>query len=776
MLKKITSIFSRTSLVVRILGGISVIIIALTALQIFQIKLAAKSQIDTIERKALKGSDVLLKEADSIASNNLLIATFIANMARVKEAIKNQDREFLLETMKPIIASINRRNSTKIKVHFHVPPGRSFLRVWKPQKFGDDISSFRKTVVDVLTTGKPVKGIEAGRVGLAIRGVAPIFGQDKSRPMASVEVITNLASVADLVQQRNSDGPIQLFGLQKVKSTASTSRLEHIGHFSILSKGPEGLSSKITEDFLDKALREGKAMKQVGNYLILGVRLPDYRNEPTGVYVQYLNMAPVLAKANKQILHNLLIAALACITAIILIYIGLRLNLQDPISRIMSVLEDVTAGDLRKSLKPEGAPQIRRLGKMTNNILYTNGHLINLLKKQAVGIKNITKELENVNTVVRDGSQDMDDAAKRVADASSEAAATLENVAGATQELSEATNEIAQNVAESARATSEAQEKAEYTNQVIKELGENSEKIGGIIQVINSIADQTNLLALNATIEAARAGEAGKGFAVVANEVKELAKQTSEATEEITKMIQVIQSGTSKAVSSVEEITQTVAQVNDFTNTIASAAEEQTATVSEINQSVMDGAEKVRSLEEQAHKLAEQANDFSAIANTIEISKAMVEAFSNQLNEISSLYVCDLKVLKKASHYTLAKAQLMGAVLAHFTWAENIRIAIMADTEPKVELNPANCFMGKWLDQIDKEGFPPEIINRMKQIHASLHQNADEIIKLTQQGANRRERLAFFLEKLQPQMEKLLELVNDIKASWPDKTDLIRSN
>ncbi len=769
MLKKITSIFSRTSLVVRILAGISVIIIALTAIQIFQIKLAAKSQIDTIERKALKGSDVLLKEADTIASNNLVIATFIANMARVKEAIENQDREFLLETMKPIIASINRRNSTKIKVHFHVPPGRSFLRVWKPQKFGDDISSFRKTVVDVLTTGKPVKGIEAGRVGLAIRGVAPIFGQDKSRPMASVEVITNLASVADLVQ-KSSDGEIQLFGLQKVKSTASTSRLEHIGNFSILSKGPEGLSSQVTEGFLNKALHQGKAMKQVGHYLILGVRLPDYKNEPTGVYVQYLNMAPVFAKANKEILHNLIIAAVACITAIILIYIGLKLNLENPISRIMSVLEDVTNGDLRRGLKPEGAPQIRRLGNMTNNILYTNGHLINLLKKQAVGINDITKELDSANTVVRDGSQDMDDAAKRVADASSEAAATLENVAGATQELSEATNEIAQNVAESARATSEAQEKAEYTNQVIKELGENSEKIGGIIQVINSIADQTNLLALNATIEAARAGEAGKGFAVVANEVKELAKQTSEATEEITKMIQVIQSGTSKAVSSVEEITQTVAQVNDFTNTIASAAEEQTATVSEINQSVIDGAEKVRSLEEQAHKLAEQANDFSAVAGTIEMTKTMVEAFSNQLNEISSLYVCDSKVLKEAGRYTLAKAQLMGAVLAHFAWVENIRIAIMADIEPKVELNPENCFMGKWLDRISNDGFPPEMINRMKQIHTTLHQNAGEIIKLTQQGASRRERLAFFLERLQPQMEELIELVNDIKASWPDKT------
>ena len=769
MFRKVKSLFSKTSLIVRILAGISVIIIALTAIQVFQIKLATKAQVDAIERKALKSSDVLLKEADAIAGNNLVIATFIANMARVKEAIENQDRAYLLETMKPIIASINRRNNIKIKVHFHLPPGRSFLRVWKPKKFGDDISGFRKTVVDVLTTGKPVKGIEAGRVGLAIRGVAPIFGQDKSRPIASVEVITNLASVADLVQKGTS-GAIQLFALQKVKSTASTSKLDQIGNFSILSKGPQGISSQVTEDFLNKALHDGKAMKQVDNFLILGVRLPDYKHEPTGVYVQYLNMAPVFAKANKEILQDLMVAAVACITAIILIYIGLKLNLDAPVSRILSVLEEVTNGDLRRNLKPEGAPQIRKLGKIANNIIYTTGHLINTLKRQAVGIEGITKELESVNAVVNEASKDMDEAASRVADASSEAAATLENVAGATQELSEATNEIAQNVAESARATSEAQEKAEYTNQVIKELGENSEKIGGIIQVINSIADQTNLLALNATIEAARAGEAGKGFAVVANEVKELAKQTSEATEEITKMIQIIQSGTSKAVSSVEEITHTVAQVNDFTNTIASAAEEQTATVSEINHSVMDGAEKVRALEEQAHKLAEQANDFSSVANTIEMSKSMVEAFSNQLNNISSLFVCDTKVLSEAAPYTLAKAQLMGAILAHFTWVENIRIAIMEDVEPKVELDPSNCFMGKWLEKTESDDMFQDIMGKMKQIHSSLHHNAGEIIELTRQGATRKERLSFFLENLQPKMEELIQFVDDIKLSWPGRS------
>ncbi len=767
MLKKLVDLFCSVSLITRILLGISAIIIGLTALQIVQIEMASKAEQKAMQRRAIENSDVLLKKAQNVADNNLVIATFISEMARVKKAIEENDRTFLLNTMRPIVKSLNQKIKTKIKVHFHVPPGRSFLRVWKPQKFGDDISSFRKTVVDVLTTGKPVKGIEAGRVGLAIRGVAPIFGQDKTKPIASVEVITNLASLAHQIE-KNTHAFIQLFALRKVEQTAAVSKIEHLGNFNILTKVPDNLASNVDEEFLNKTLQKGTNLKRAGDILLLGVRLADYKNEPTGVYVQYLNMAPVYAKARKNIINSLIIAAIACLVAILLSYIGLKLNLQAPIMRIMSVLEEITNGDLRKTLVPEGAPQIKRLGSMANNIVYTNGHLINLLKKQASGIQGITNELETVSTIVKEGAEDMDKAAQNVADASSEAAATLENVASATQELAEATNEIAQNVADSAKATSEAQEKAEYTNAVIKELGENSEKIGGIIQVINSIADQTNLLALNATIEAARAGEAGKGFAVVANEVKELAKQTSEATEEITKMIQIIQSGTSKAVASVEEITETVAQVNDFTNTIASAAEEQTATVSEINQSVMDGAEKVRILEGQAHKLAQQANDFSSVAETIEISKDMVEVFSNQLNEISSLYHCDTRVLKEAASYALAKARLMGAVLAHFTWAEKIRLAIMADMEPDVELDHHNCFMGQWLEKLSSDPrFSPEIMARMKEIHKTLHQQAKELIELTRKETSRKERLLFFLKTMQPAMEELLNLVNEIRASWP---------
>ncbi len=131
------------------------------------------------------------------------------------------------------------------------------------------------------------------------------------------------------------------------------------------------------------------------------------------------------------------------------------------------------------------------------------------------------------------------------------------------------------------------------TNETVKKLGESSSEIGNVIKVITSIAQQTNLLALNATIEAARAGEAGKGFAVVANEVKELAKQTAKATEEIGQKIEAIQGDTKGAVKAIEQISTIIDQINDISNSIASAVEEQTVTTNEIGRSVVEAAKGV---------------------------------------------------------------------------------------------------------------------------------------------------------------------------------------
>ena len=142
-------------------------------------------------------------------------------------------------------------------------------------------------------------------------------------------------------------------------------------------------------------------------------------------------------------------------------------------------------------------------------------------------------------------------------------------------------------------------------------LGESSTEIGKVIKVITSIAQQTNLLALNATIEAARAGEAGKGFAVVANEVKELAKQTARATEDIGHKIETIQADTKGAVDAIGQISSIINQINDIQSTIASAVEQQTATTYEISRSVNEAAVGSREIAENVLSVAQAARGAS---------------------------------------------------------------------------------------------------------------------------------------------------------------------
>jgi len=169
-----------------------------------------------------------------------------------------------------------------------------------------------------------------------------------------------------------------------------------------------------------------------------------------------------------------------------------------------------------------------------------------------------------------------------------------QTVATAVEELSSSIGEISKNAVEAARVASSAVEKADHTNVIVAKLGDSSQEISNVVRVITSIAEQTNLLALNATIEAARAGESGKGFAVVANEVKELAKETAKATEEISQRIEGIQGDTESAVSAIEEITAVISQISDFQTTIASAVEEQTATTSSLAENVNQAANGAR--------------------------------------------------------------------------------------------------------------------------------------------------------------------------------------
>ena len=209
----------------------------------------------------------------------------------------------------------------------------------------------------------------------------------------------------------------------------------------------------------------------------------------------------------------------------------------------------------------------------------------------AQALASSSEELTAVSQQMSSNSEETATQSNVVAAASEQVSKNVATVATSAEEMSASAKEIAKNATEAAKVATEAVKVAFETNKTVAKLGDSSIEIGKVIKVITSIAQQTNLLALNATIEAARAGEAGKGFAVVANEVKELAKQTATATEDISGKIEAIQTDTKAAVTAIDQIGKIINQISDIQNTIASAVEEQTATTNEIARNATEAAQ-----------------------------------------------------------------------------------------------------------------------------------------------------------------------------------------
>jgi methyl-accepting chemotaxis protein len=256
------------------------------------------------------------------------------------------------------------------------------------------------------------------------------------------------------------------------------------------------------------------------------------------------------------------------------------------------------------------------------------------VSRNAQSLAASSSQLINISQLMGANAEETSNQAITVSAAAEQVSANVQTVAAGVEQMTASVSEISKNATEAANVTTKAVKVAEATNATISKLGLSSVEIGKVIKVITSIAEQTNLLALNATIEAARAGEAGKGFAVVANEVKELAKETAKATEEIGTKIETIQVDTKDAVTAIEEISGIINKINDISNTIASAVEEQTATTSEISRNISEAAKGSSEIAQNISGVATAAKSTSVGASDTQDASAALAKMSSELQQL----------------------------------------------------------------------------------------------------------------------------------------------
>ena len=337
---------------------------------------------------------------------------------------------------------------------------------------------------------------------------------------------------------------------------------------------------------------------------------------------------------------------------------------QDP-SEIARIADSIARGDLTVEFNTNG----KKITGVYGNMREMTENLNRMFTDITGGVQTLTSsstELSAISEQMASGSEQTSQKANNVASAAEEMATSMNSVAAATEqttaslqmivaaaeEMSATINEIAKNTARGSQTTSEAVNKAEHISKKVDELGKAALEISKVTETISDISEQTNLLALNATIEAARAGEAGKGFAVVAAEIKALAKQTAEATEEIGSRIGDVQASTRESVAAIGSIVEIINEINMIVTSVATAIEEQSATTQEISSNVSQAAAGVQEVNENVnqtsavagevtqdvHKVSQAAEEMNAGSLQVNTSALELSKLAENLNEMVSRF------------------------------------------------------------------------------------------------------------------------------------------
>ncbi len=647
-----------------------------------------------------------------------LLAHAVAGMPSIQDNVMYQDRKMLLDVAAPLFAGL--KNITDLNVfHFHLPPATSFLRLQKPEKFGDDLSSFRKTVVSVNQSRQDAVGIENGVAGISIRAVVPVLFLNKKH-VGSVEFGAPI------------DDPL----LQQIKAAIDE-------EIAILVPDGEAFRFQAKTDdltltdslypFLRDMLQSQdvkiqRSQKNGHDRLTAYTRLVDYSGQSVGILAVSKEIGPIIAAARKSALFSAGIGLIALLSIQTFVYFLFVRLIDRPIVRLTSLLESASQGDLTvdfntAQIAPVNCSEItlcgnkdcsmfgktgycwEEAGSTAENVqclLIINGKysscsqcrevfrtvvqdefselnafmhsfftsvqtLVRDVRNNCTSLSNSSHTLAEVSVQIEAGSTDSAKRANAVAAATQQMSANMTSVAAATEEAAANVNvmttategirgsvrEIQHSTQNAKGITGDAVTKAADISVKVDELGIAALDIGKVTETIMEISAQTNLLALNATIEAARAGEAGKGFAVVANEIKGLAKQTAEATDEIKARIEGIQGSTETTVKGIRSISNIITEIDTIVSKIALSLDEQNMTMTELTTNIAEAGKGIGEVSENvaessmvSQQIAADIAEVNRAVNAISLETGGVKQNAAELERLAQSLSNDIRKYK----------------------------------------------------------------------------------------------------------------------------------